>query len=95
MPRKEKEQFKRIIEVQEDENGEAFIQIPEEALEKLGWNDRTPLDISLDGGTIVLKEKRVWELEDFKENLEMILDDVFVNKIKHTIRHNNRLFTIK
>ena len=40
----------------EDEEGNVFLDIPEELLEALGWGEGTILDITALPGTIVLRE---------------------------------------
>jgi bifunctional DNA-binding transcriptional regulator/antitoxin component of YhaV-PrlF toxin-antitoxin module len=43
-----------IIEVQEDQDGELFIQFPEEIIEELGWQEGDILSWNLKGEGIVL-----------------------------------------
>jgi len=43
-----------IVEVQEDEFGEQFIILPEEAIEELGWEEGDILEWNLKGDGIVL-----------------------------------------
>ena len=43
-----------IIEVQEDQDGELFIQFPEEIIEELGWQEGDILSWDLKGEGIVL-----------------------------------------
>ena len=43
-----------IIEVEEDENGEQFIQLPDELMEELGWQEGDLLDWDVRGNGIIL-----------------------------------------
>jgi len=43
-----------IIEIQEDQDGELFIQFPEEIIEELGWQEGDILSWNLKGEGIVL-----------------------------------------
>lgn len=43
-----------IIEVQEDQDGELFIEFPEEIIEELGWQEGDVLSWNLKGEGIVL-----------------------------------------
>lgn len=45
-----------IIEVQEDQDGELFIEFPEEIIEELGWQDGDILSWDLKGDGIVLSK---------------------------------------
>jgi bifunctional DNA-binding transcriptional regulator/antitoxin component of YhaV-PrlF toxin-antitoxin module len=45
-----------ILEVQEDENGEPFIILPEEVLEDLGWQEGDVLDWKVKGEGIILSK---------------------------------------
>lgn len=44
------------LEVQEDENGDAFITLPDEIIEELGWEESDILEWKLKGGGIVLSK---------------------------------------
>jgi bifunctional DNA-binding transcriptional regulator/antitoxin component of YhaV-PrlF toxin-antitoxin module len=43
-----------ILEVEEDENGEPFITLPEEVLEDLGWEEGDVLNWDVKGNGIIL-----------------------------------------
>jgi bifunctional DNA-binding transcriptional regulator/antitoxin component of YhaV-PrlF toxin-antitoxin module len=43
-----------ILEVQEDENGDSFIVLPDEVTEELGWEEGDILEWNLKGNGIVL-----------------------------------------
>jgi bifunctional DNA-binding transcriptional regulator/antitoxin component of YhaV-PrlF toxin-antitoxin module len=43
-----------ILEVEEDENGEPFITLPEEVLEDLGWEPGDVLNWDVKGNGIIL-----------------------------------------
>ena len=43
-----------IIDIQEDQDGELFIQFPEEIIEELGWQEGDILSWNLKGEGIVL-----------------------------------------
>jgi hypothetical protein len=45
-----------VLEVQEDENGEPFIILPEEVLEDLGWQEGDVLDWKVKGEGIILSK---------------------------------------
>jgi bifunctional DNA-binding transcriptional regulator/antitoxin component of YhaV-PrlF toxin-antitoxin module len=43
-----------ILEVQEDENGDQFINLPEEVMEDLGWQEGDVLNWDVKGEGIIL-----------------------------------------
>jgi bifunctional DNA-binding transcriptional regulator/antitoxin component of YhaV-PrlF toxin-antitoxin module len=43
-----------IIEIQEDQDGELFIEFPEEIIEELGWHEGDILSWNLKGEGIIL-----------------------------------------
>jgi bifunctional DNA-binding transcriptional regulator/antitoxin component of YhaV-PrlF toxin-antitoxin module len=43
-----------ILEIQEDENGDPFIQLPDEVIEDLGWQEGDILNWDVRGTGIVL-----------------------------------------
>jgi hypothetical protein len=45
-----------IIEIQEDQNGELFIEFPDEIIEELGWEDGDILSWDVKGEGIVLSK---------------------------------------
>lgn len=45
-----------ILEVQEDENGDCYIVLPDEVTEDLGWQDGDVLDWDVKGNGIVLSK---------------------------------------
>ena len=45
-----------VLEVQEDENGEPFIILPEELLESLDWHEGDVLDWKVKGEGIILSK---------------------------------------
>jgi bifunctional DNA-binding transcriptional regulator/antitoxin component of YhaV-PrlF toxin-antitoxin module len=45
-----------VLEIQEDENGEQFIILPEEVLESLGWEEGDVLDWKLKGEGIIISK---------------------------------------
>jgi bifunctional DNA-binding transcriptional regulator/antitoxin component of YhaV-PrlF toxin-antitoxin module len=45
-----------IIEIQEDQEGELFIEFPEEIIEELGWQEGDILSWNLKGEGIVLSK---------------------------------------
>lgn len=45
-----------ILEVEEDENGDPFITLPDEILEELGWQEGDVLDWDVRGNGIVLSK---------------------------------------
>ena len=45
-----------ILEVQEDENGELYIEFPEEVIEELGWQEGYILNWDVRGEGIVLSK---------------------------------------
>ena len=48
------------VTVKEDESGELYIDIPDEILQELGWNETTPLEWEFppDNKTIILKRAK-------------------------------------
>lgn len=45
-----------ILEVQEDENGELYIEFPEEVIEELGWQEGDILNWDVRGEGIILSK---------------------------------------
>jgi bifunctional DNA-binding transcriptional regulator/antitoxin component of YhaV-PrlF toxin-antitoxin module len=45
-----------ILEVQEDENGELYIEFPEDVIEELGWQEGDILNWDVRGEGIVLSK---------------------------------------
>lgn len=45
-----------VLEVQEDENGEPFIILPEELLESLDWHEGDVIDWKVKGEGIILSK---------------------------------------
>ena len=45
-----------ILEVQEDENGEPFITLPDELIEELGWLEGVLLDWDIRANGIILSK---------------------------------------
>ena len=45
-----------ILEVQEDENGEPFITLPDELIEELGWLEGDLLDWDIHANGIILSK---------------------------------------
>lgn len=44
-----------FVELQEDDNGDLFLPIPEEVIETLGWEENTLLTWDIKGEGIVLR----------------------------------------
>lgn len=86
--------IRETLMVQEDDSGDAFVELPPEVLEELGWNECTLIHMEVEGDRVLIKEKTVWELGEFKEHIDMILGDIKVNKTKHTIKDNGYFFKI-
>ena len=47
-------QMSYILEVQEDENGDAYITLPDEIIEELGWDEGDVLEWDVRGSGIIL-----------------------------------------
>lgn len=45
-----------ILEIQEDENGDSYIVLPEEVIEELGWEEGDILNWDVRGSGIVLSK---------------------------------------
>lgn len=45
-----------ILEIQEDENGDAFIMLPDEISEELGWEEGDVLEWDMRGSGILLSK---------------------------------------
>lgn len=86
-----------IVEVKEDSNGDAFIEIPPEMMEALGWNEKTILCMRLNHGCIELTKKTHWTPEELQEGdtLENVVDDVSANNTVHYIIDGDRQFMIR
>lgn len=40
-----------VVEIQEDENGELFLQFPDDLMEQLGWHEGDIIDWDIDDAT--------------------------------------------
>lgn len=49
-----------VVEIQEDENGELFIQFPDDLMERLGWQEGDIIDWEIDDqGRIVARKANI------------------------------------
>lgn len=58
-----------IIEVQESKNGDLFIELPDDLIDTLGWQEGDILDWRLKGETIILQKLNEGSPFDSKELL--------------------------
>ena len=56
-----------IIEVQESKNGDLFIELPDDLIDTLGWQEGDILDWRLKGETIILQKLNEGSPFDSKE----------------------------
>lgn len=75
-----------------DENG--VIQIPEEFINHLGWTENTSLLFLMDGENIIVKEKTDWTVDDFQENIEVIIERINETGKSHHLLHEGKVFVI-
>lgn len=73
------------VTTEEADNGDFIVKLPDDLLEKMGWNQYTILETILQGTDIIVKEKKSWSTEEAQENIENIIDDVHFNKNIHKI----------
>jgi hypothetical protein len=85
-----------IVDVQEDENGEPIIELPEELLQQTGWSEGTPIEwIDNKDGSFTMKEvtelvmvecisqfRQRYLVEVPKGKTEWALDTVTMNEAK-------------
>lgn len=45
-----------ILEVQEDEHGECFVQLPDELIDELGWQVGDELEYTMEDESIILRK---------------------------------------
>lgn len=85
------------VEIQEDESGEQFIQIPQEIIEEMGWNEFTILNMELVNGNIHMTQRTNWTAEELQEGdtLDNVMDDVVNNGTTHFIEHEGRTFMLR
>jgi antitoxin component of MazEF toxin-antitoxin module len=55
-----------IVEIQEDGNGECFIEIPDDVMESVGWSEGDCLEWSLRGDALMLS--RIGDGADYVED---------------------------
>lgn len=77
--------MKYEAKIEEDENGELFVKLPDELMAKMGWNEYTILSTELEGSKIIVKQKTTWTVEEAQENIELMIEDVQHNKTIHHI----------
>ena len=70
------------------------IIIPQDILDKLGWNEKTLLTIDVVDDTIVIKEKIHWNIEEFHDNLEEIIERVAETETNHYVTYNDNEFVV-
>lgn len=46
-----------IVEIKQDIDNEMYIEIPEELIDQLGWNNETELEWIIEDGRVILKKK--------------------------------------
>ncbi len=86
-----------IMTIQQAPDGEQYIQIPDEILNELGWNEYTILDIDIVDGNIYLSRKNSWSVEELEQGdtFEKVMDDVIHNHEIHYIEHDGKSFVIR
>ena len=47
----------RIVEIKQDIDNEQYIELPEELINELGWNQETELEWVIDEGRVILRKK--------------------------------------
>jgi antitoxin component of MazEF toxin-antitoxin module len=65
------------------------ITIPEKMLEKLQWDDKTTIDLSIVNASIIIKKRIEWAVLDAQEHIDSIIDDVSENGAVHIIVADN------
>jgi len=55
-----------IVEVQESDNGEMFVEIPDDVMESVGWSEGDCVEWSLRGDSIVLS--RIGDVGEYVED---------------------------
>jgi bifunctional DNA-binding transcriptional regulator/antitoxin component of YhaV-PrlF toxin-antitoxin module len=79
-----------ITTVQED----GVVQLPKEFIDQLRWDENTNLMFLMDGDNIILKEKIDWTIEDFQNNLEIILERINTTGKPHYLLYEGKTFAI-
>lgn len=79
-----------LTTVQED----GIVQLPQEFINELGWDENTHLMFLRDGDNIILKEKTDWTIDDLQENFEIILERISATGKPHHVLHEGRTFVI-
>lgn len=70
------------------------IIIPQDILNNLGWDEKTLLTIYTEGDTIIIKEKTEWNIQDFQDNIEEIIEKISETGTNHYVTHNNNTFVV-
>jgi len=76
--------YECVIE-EEDGNDDISIKLPDELMEKMGWNEHTIIFPTYGNGTITFKEKTHWTVDEAVDHIEEIIKDVSHNKTHHRI----------
>ena len=80
--------------IKADDNGDLFVEIPDEIIKSVGWNEYTIVRMIQNGDSILIEKKSDWTIEDAQENFDAILEDVCNNKTTHKILHNGAIYCI-
>ena len=82
--------------IQTDENGENFVDIPDELMEEMGWNEHTVLCSEWDEEKLQFRviHRTEWSVEEAKENFDIIMDDVVNNEVTHIIEYDGRKYAL-
>lgn len=79
-----------IIKIEDDN----VIEIPQNFIDELEWDENTHLMLLLDGNKIILKEKTDWTLDDLQNNLETILERINTTRKPHHLLYEGKTFII-
>ena len=85
-----------LVRITKNENGEDVVPMPDDIMKELGWNEFTILSASVIEGTISIRAKTDWTVDQLQDgnNLENILDDVEHNNTIHHILDNGKMFVM-
>lgn len=73
---------------------DGLVKIPDELIKELGWTENTFLICMMDGANIILKEKTDWTVDDFQENMEIIIERINETGKPHHLLYDGKVFVI-
>jgi bifunctional DNA-binding transcriptional regulator/antitoxin component of YhaV-PrlF toxin-antitoxin module len=79
-----------LTTVQED----GIVQLPKEFINQLGWDENTHLIFFIDGKNVIIKEKTDWTIDDFQNNIDIILERINTTGRPHHLLYEGKIIVV-